>query len=129
MKQIEVGGAAPYTVQVGAGLLSSARVPERQVVLIHAEDLPIEFVEQVEHNLQTILTVRVPARDACKTLEVYAGVLSQLAQMNLPRDGAVVGLGGGAATDLARLGTIGVDYDPVAYGETLVEIFTRGVRA
>ncbi|TWS18391.1 TetR family transcriptional regulator [Tsukamurella asaccharolytica] len=35
----------------------------------------------------------------------------------------------GAATDLARLGAIGVDYDPVAYGETLVEIFTRGVRA
>ena len=101
MKQIEVGGAAPYTVQVGAGLLSAARVPERQVVLIHAEDLPIEFVEQVEHNLQTILTVRVPARDACKTLEVYAGVLSQLAQVNLPRDGAVVGLGGGAVTDLA----------------------------
>lgn len=35
----------------------------------------------------------------------------------------------GAASDLARLGAIGVDYDPVAYGETLVEIFTRGVRA
>lgn len=35
----------------------------------------------------------------------------------------------GAATDLARLSAIGVTYDPIAYGETLVEIFTRGVLA
>lgn len=47
------------------------------------------------------MTVTVPARDDCKTLTVLGGVLSKLAAANIPRDGAVVGLGGGAATDLA----------------------------
>ncbi len=100
-RTVEVGGPHPYTVHVGAGLLSQIRVKERQVALIHAEDLPGEYVKEVEAGLQPVVTVRVPARDACKTLDVYANVLSQLAQVNLPRDGAVIGLGGGAVTDLA----------------------------
>lgn len=101
MRQIEVGGAQPYTVEVGAGLLAAASVPQHNVALIHAEDLPARFVTQVQDNLRPAVTVCVPARDACKTLDVYAGVLSQLARANLPRDCAVVGLGGGAVTDLA----------------------------
>ncbi|WP_309570037.1 3-dehydroquinate synthase [Deinococcus sp.] len=101
MRRIEVGGATPYPVTVGEGLLSTLGVPERQVALIHPDDLPREFVEQVQTRLSPVVTVSVPSRDACKTLDVYAGVLSRLAAVNLPRDGAVVGLGGGAATDLA----------------------------
>lgn len=106
MRQIEVGnrgssGAQPYSVQVGSGLLASARVPERHIALIHPEDLPAQFVQRVQANLSPTLTLSIPARDECKTLDVLAGVLSQLAQANIPRDGAVIGLGGGAATDLA----------------------------
>lgn len=101
MRQIEVGGATPYAVQVGFGLLNTAQVPQRQVALIHPIDLPAEFVERVQASLNPVIMLSVPARDECKTLEVFAGLLSQLAQINLPRDGAVVGLGGGAATDLA----------------------------
>lgn len=101
MRQIEVGGAPPYTVHVGPGLLDQTAVPQRQIALIYPEDLPAEFVVRVQRCLSPIVTVAVPARDDCKTLEVMAGVLSRLAQANLPRDGAVVGLGGGAATDLA----------------------------
>lgn len=99
--QIEVGGPHPYTIQVGAGLLSTLNVPERQVALIHAEDLPSDYVKQVQNSLRPLTTVCVPVRDACKTLGVYADVLSSLARVNLPRDGAVIGLGGGAVTDLA----------------------------
>ncbi|WP_019585969.1 3-dehydroquinate synthase [Deinococcus apachensis] len=101
MRRIEVGGAQPYTVSVGSGLLSQYSVPERQVALIHPTDLPRTFVEAAQAALSPTVTVTVPPRDDCKTLEVYAQVLSRLAQVNLPRDGAVVGLGGGAATDLA----------------------------
>ncbi|GGK22386.1 3-dehydroquinate synthase [Deinococcus malanensis] len=101
MRQIEVTGTRPYRVQVGPGLLGQAAVPQRQVALICPQDLPAEFVAQVQRRLSPVVTVTVPARDDCKTLDVMAGVLSQLAQANLPRDGAVVGLGGGAVTDLA----------------------------
>lgn len=101
VRRIEVGGAQPYAVEVGAGLLGTLRVPERHVALIHPVDLPQEFVTRVQAALQPTVTIPVPARDDCKTLEVLSGVLSRLAGANIPRDGAVVGLGGGAATDLA----------------------------
>lgn len=101
MRQIDVGGPQPYAVQVAPGLLKSAQVAEPNTVLIHPEDLPREFVERVQHHLSPTVTLSVPARDDCKTLQVLSGVLSKLAQANVPRDGAVVGLGGGAATDLA----------------------------
>ncbi|UBV41821.1 3-dehydroquinate synthase [Deinococcus taeanensis] len=101
MRRIEVGGAAPYGVEVGAGVLDGARPSERQVALIHPVDLPAALVARVQSVLSPVLTVPVPARDDCKTLAVFSDVLSRLAQVNLPRDGAVVGLGGGAATDLA----------------------------
>ncbi|WP_051517367.1 3-dehydroquinate synthase [Deinococcus phoenicis] len=100
-RRIEVGGPQPYAVEVGPGLLSQVRVPERQVALIHPVDLPPALVRAAQAALSPAVTVEVPARDDCKTLEVFSGVLSRLAQANLPRDGAVVGLGGGAATDLA----------------------------
>ncbi|GHF48923.1 3-dehydroquinate synthase [Deinococcus metalli] len=101
MPRIEVGGPTPYPVTVGSGVLDTLSVPERHVALIQPEDLPRAFVERAQAALQPTLTVSVPARDACKTLDVYAGVLSRLAAAALPRDAAVVGLGGGAATDLA----------------------------
>ena len=105
MRRIEVGGAAPhavpYTVEVGPGLLSRLTVPQTPVALLHPADLPAAWVEQVQASLKPRLTIEVPARDGCKTLGVFAGVLSRLAQAGLPRSGAVVGLGGGAVTDLA----------------------------
>ena len=99
--KLEVGGAVPYAVEVGSGLLSGLRVPQTQVALISPEDLPLPFVQQVQAALSPSLSVVVPARDDCKTLSVLEGVLSQLARANLSRACAVVGLGGGAVTDLA----------------------------
>ncbi|GGM10660.1 3-dehydroquinate synthase [Deinococcus aerophilus] len=101
MRQIEVGGPPPYTVTVGPGLLRGLQVPQRHIALIHPADLPAAFVERAQAALSPTETIAVPARDDCKTLEVLSGVLSRLAAANIPRDGAVVGLGGGAATDLA----------------------------
>ncbi|WP_328774599.1 3-dehydroquinate synthase [Deinococcus aquaedulcis] len=101
MRRIEVGGASPYTVQVGAGLLGTLQVPGRHTALIHPVDLPPAFVAAVQAATQPVVTIPVPARDDCKTMAVLSGVLSALAGANIPRDGAVIGLGGGAATDLA----------------------------
>lgn len=100
-RRIEVGGPQPYAVEVGPGLLGQVRVAERQVALIYPADLPLAFVQMVQASLSPVVTIEVPARDDCKTLAVFSDVLSRLAQANLPRDGAVVGLGGGAVTDLA----------------------------
>lgn len=96
-----MGGSQPYAVEVGAGLLGQARINGRQVALIHPADLPPDFVQAVQEVLAPVVTVEVPPRDDCKTLTVLEGVLSRLATVNLPRDGAVVGMGGGAVTDLA----------------------------
>ncbi|WP_161880576.1 3-dehydroquinate synthase [Deinococcus alpinitundrae] len=101
MRSIEVGGAQSYSVEVGSGLLPRLSVPHKQVALIYPADLPAQFVEQVQAALSPIVMVEVPARDGCKTLAVLSGVLSRLAQANLTRACAVVGLGGGAVTDLA----------------------------
>ncbi len=99
--QIEVGGAQPYRVEVGRGLLDRLNVPQTQVALIHAADLPMELVSRAQQSLRPAVTVVVPARDDCKTLGELEKVLCALAGANLSRECAVVGLGGGAVTDLA----------------------------
>lgn len=101
MPPIEVGGERPYRVTVEAGALGRASVPERRVALVVDAGLPERWVQRAQAAFQPELTIEVPAGDACKTLEVLGSVLSRLASANLPRDAAVVGLGGGATTDLA----------------------------
>ena len=98
MPPIEVGGERPYRVTVEAGALGRASVPERRVALVVDAGLPERWVQRAQAAFQPELTIEVPAGDACKTLEVLGSVLSRLASANLPRDAAVVGLGGGATT-------------------------------
>ncbi len=101
MRRIEVGGPQPYAVEVGRGVLGAASVSSREVALLHDSALPSPWVERARAALSPALTVALPSGEACKTLGVLEDVLSRLARAGLSRDGAVVGLGGGAATDLA----------------------------
>lgn len=101
MQRIEVGGSAPYAVEVGYGVLTGASVPERTVALLHDAQLPPQWVERAQRALSPALTLALPPGEECKTLGVLEEVLSHLARAGLTRDAAVVGLGGGAATDLA----------------------------
>lgn len=101
MKRIEVGGLAPYTVTVGQGALSAVELPQSRRALVYHQDLPPSVVDAVSGRLQPEVSVPVPAGEACKTLSVLGQVLSAFARAALPRDAAVIGLGGGAATDLA----------------------------
>ena len=101
-------GSRPYQVIVGVGVLGElpSLVPEhaRTVVVIHAAGLG-EIVRPACGALQAAgLNVHaepVPDGEAAKTVDVAAGLWSRLAKHGVTRTDCVVGIGGGAATDLA----------------------------
>ncbi|MGA1670150.1 MAG: 3-dehydroquinate synthase [Candidatus Nanopelagicaceae bacterium] len=47
------------------------------------------------------LIVEVPDGEEQKSISVYKGILDRLAEEKFPRDGVIIGIGGGATTDLA----------------------------
>ena len=89
----------PYQVTVGWNLLERLELPHKRVALLYDSGLPSSLVERVSSRFE--LALALPSGEACKTLEVHARVLSQLAVKALPRDAAIVALGGGATSDLA----------------------------
>ena len=101
-------GGPPYQVVVGVGVLGElpGLVPKqaRTVVVIHAEGLG-EIARPACGALAAAgLSVHaepVPDGEAAKTVDVAAGLWSRLAQHGVTRLDCVVGIGGGAATDLA----------------------------
>ncbi|GAA4906048.1 3-dehydroquinate synthase [Streptomonospora salina] len=107
--RIGVGGAAdPYDVVVGRGV--SAELPElvgaraAQVAVIHPEGLeaPAQAVlSALGPAGYTVHPMAVPDGEAAKTAEVAAGLWGRLGRAGFTRTDAVVGVGGGAVTDLA----------------------------
>jgi 3-dehydroquinate synthase len=104
---ITVGGAAPYPVVVGTGVLGelpSLVGAVRTVVVIHPEGL-----EAIARPVCGVLAGAgylvhaepVPAGEAAKQIAVAARLWSRLAAHGVTRSDAVVGVGGGATTDLA----------------------------
>ena len=101
-------GGAPYPVVVGVGVLGElpGLVPKdaRTVVVIHAEGLG-EIARPACGALTAAgLAVHpepVPDGEAAKTVDVAARLWSALAEHGVTRSDCVVGLGGGAATDVA----------------------------
>jgi 3-dehydroquinate synthase len=106
--KIRVGGEQPYDVVVGAGVV--AELPEligeraRTVALIHAEGLEA-LAEPACRALTaagyTVCAEPVPAGEQAKDITVATALWSRLAAHRLSRSDAIVGLGGGAVTDLA----------------------------
>ena len=106
--RIEVGGEKPYPVLIGVGVLSElpGLMPKeaRTVVVIHAESL-----DQIARPVCGVLTAAgfdvrtepVPDGERAKTADVAAGLWSRLAAHGVTRSDCVVGVGGGATTDLA----------------------------
>ena len=101
-------GGPPYQVVVGVGVLSElpGLVPKdaRTVVVIHAESLG-EIARPACGALTAagfrVQAQPVPDGEAAKTAGVAARLWSQLAQGGVTRSDCIVGIGGGAATDLA----------------------------
>ena len=101
-------GERPYEVIVGAGatgeLPALVGADARTVVVIHPEGLggvaaPVRRVLQ-EAGYQ-VHAEQIPDGEAAKDITVAAGLWSRLAQHRVSRSDAIVGVGGGAATDLA----------------------------
>jgi 3-dehydroquinate synthase len=107
VSRIRVGGDAPYDVVIGTGVLSelpSLLGDAGIVAVVHAEGLP-EIARPVCHALADAgydaRLVPVPDGEAGKDIKVLAGLWSAFAGFGMTRTDAVVGVGGGATTDLA----------------------------
>ncbi len=107
MRQVQVPGERPYEVLIGPG--AQARLGlvldgTAKAVVVHAPPLQAAAGAAVE-TLQTAgiaaEAIVVPDGEAAKTADVAAGAWEQFGRLGLTRTDAVVGLGGGAVTDLA----------------------------
>jgi 3-dehydroquinate synthase len=101
------GGAGDYTVLVGRGLLAdvAAYLPPKvaKVLIVHAPTLGAraeELREQLSGRYEVFLA-EVPDAEAAKRVEVAAFCWGVMGQTDFTRSDAVIGLGGGATTDLA----------------------------
>lgn len=109
MSRIPVGGdSAAYEVVIGSGAVSELPdvLPETagRVALLHpptlasaAADLAVVLAQAGRE----VTTVELPEAEAAKTTEVAAGCWEALGRFGFTRTDAIVGLGGGATTDLA----------------------------
>ena len=106
--RIRVLTAAPYDVVVGHGLLGEIGGllgdEVRRVAVIHPEGLSGTGA-LVQSELAAadydVHAVEVPDAEAAKTAEVAASCWTALGRAGFTRSDAVVGVGGGATTDLA----------------------------
>ncbi|MEV6980508.1 3-dehydroquinate synthase [Sphaerisporangium sp. NPDC051017] len=106
--RITVKGDRPYDVVVGTGVL--AELPGlfgagvRTVAVVHPAGLP-EIARPVCGVLRsagyTVVELPVPDGEAAKSVEVAAELWSAFGRYGVTRSDAVVGVGGGATTDLA----------------------------
>jgi 3-dehydroquinate synthase len=106
--RIGVRGEHPYDVVVGTGVLGELPAlvgPQATSVMVIAPKGLDEISWPVSRALQDagyqVHTAEVPAGEAAKDISVAAALWSQLAASRITRSDCVVGVGGGAATDLA----------------------------
>jgi 3-dehydroquinate synthase len=105
---IDVGGEQSYPVLVGRGLLSgvSDLLPTgvTQAAVIHAPAV-VAIASQVAQALTSVgvkpLVIEVPDAEKAKTVTVAERCWEELGRAGFTRSDAVVGVGGGAVTDLA----------------------------
>ena len=105
--RIPVAGAAPYDVLVGRGLLGelpSMLGNATRVAVIHPPTLA-PTAEALRNDLiaqgRDAHAIEVPDGEDAKTLRVAGFCWDMLGQLGFTRSDAVVGVGGGATTDLA----------------------------
>jgi 3-dehydroquinate synthase len=106
--RIQIGGEHAYEVVIGTGVLGELPAlvgpSARTVVVVHPQGLG-EVARPVCGVLTdagyTVHGEEVPAGEAAKMVGVAAGLWSRLAVHRLTRSDAIVGVGGGATTDLA----------------------------
>jgi len=106
--RIRVGGQQPYEVVVGHGLLGELPTmlgdKVARVAVIHPKALSATG-EAVRADLAAAglnaITIEVPDAEEQKSAQVLAYLWTVLGQAGFTRSDAIVGVGGGATTDLA----------------------------
>jgi 3-dehydroquinate synthase len=105
--RIDVAGERPYPVFIGHDLLGElpALLPgAEQVAVLHTDRLAVlagRTADVLRGAGRRVLPVEVPDAEAGKTVEVAARCWDRLGEAGFTRSDAVVGVGGGALTDLA----------------------------
>jgi len=106
--RISVGGDRPYDIVVGSGVASgvaeSLPPDAERVLVVYSAPMAREaerLTEQVRATGRTPVSAEVPDSEAGKTAEVMAFCWKVLGQSEFTRSDVVIGLGGGAITDLA----------------------------
>lgn len=106
--RIPVRGEHPYEVVVGTGVLGElpSLIGERArtLVVIHPEgleDIARPACGALTQAGYTVHAEAVPAGEAAKDISVAARLWSRLATRRVTRSDAIIGIGGGATTDLA----------------------------
>jgi len=104
---VENSQQGAYPVFMGPGALESlnARVPgeSKKILIIHAPPLA-QIAEQLKDSLaedREVFLAEVPEAEAAKRVEVAAFCWGILGKLDFNRRDLIVGLGGGATTDLA----------------------------
>lgn len=104
---ISISGDDPYDVLVGHGLIAS--IPQHlgprvaKVLIVHPPTLGAKAValrESLQGRFEVYLA-EIPDAEDSKRIEVAAFCWQIMGQTDFTRTDAVIGLGGGAATDLA----------------------------
>ncbi|GAB3612633.1 3-dehydroquinate synthase family protein [Humibacter ginsengisoli] len=104
---LEVTGANPYGIRVGRGIRFQAGEllgPDvRRVLIVHQPTLAAAAAELRENLVDRyeVLLAEIPDAEAAKRVEVAAFCWQIMGQADFTRSDAVIGFGGGAATDLA----------------------------
>jgi 3-dehydroquinate synthase len=107
LTRIPVGGERPYDVLVGRDLLDALPplvVGATRVAVLHAPPLKLRahaIADRLGAAGLRPMPIEVPDAEAGKTIEVAARCWEQLGAAGFTRADAVVGVGGGAVTDLA----------------------------
>lgn len=108
-ERIRVASGAPYDVVVGSGdvtdeVVSLVRPDAARVLLVGARpvaDLVARLTAALEARGLTCVSVELPDGEAAKTVAVATDLWSRLGQAGFTRTDVVIGVGGGAVTDLA----------------------------
>jgi 3-dehydroquinate synthase len=104
---ISVTGTDPYDILVGRGLLVAIAdqigTKATKVLIVHAPTLGAQATALRESllDLYEVILAEVPDAEAAKRVEVAAFCWQIMGQTDFTRTDVVVGLGGGATTDLA----------------------------
>ncbi|MEJ5927174.1 3-dehydroquinate synthase [Corynebacterium sp. H128] len=102
MSIIEVNGAAPYRVTIGRGVLEQvAQVPAAKVLIVHQPVMRAQATQLAQSWNAEAHLFEIPDAEDGKTLAVCERAWDFLGDKGFGRSDLVLGLGGGATTDVA----------------------------